>query len=109
MDDIIDCQTAKEIWSTLKDIHTKYDTWLDLLLVRNFVNLQKESSQSISDHLSKRNTLYNKVKNSGFEFNDNAIAGFASLGLPQEYEFVARNIRIGNDELQMIKIVKGRT
>lgn len=104
LDDIIDCKTAKEIWETLQQIHTQYDTWHGLLLVRDFVNMQKQSSQSIGDYLMQRNALYNKVKNAGFEFNEKAIAGFALLGLPSEYEYVTRNIRADNDDLQMTKI-----
>lgn len=101
LDDIADCTSGKEIWKTLADIHTKYDTWHGLLLIRDFVNLQKTPEDSIGDYLTKRSTLYHQVKNAGFEFDEKAVAGFALLGLPKEFEFVARNIRADKDELKM--------
>ncbi|KAG5899042.1 hypothetical protein JTB14_000066 [Gonioctena quinquepunctata] len=101
LDDIMDCKTAKEVWETLKQIHTKYDTWHGLLLLKDFVNRAKKEDESINEYLTRRNGLYHKVKNAGFEFSQKVQAGFAVLGLPNEYEYLARNLRADEDDLNM--------
>ncbi|KAG5898168.1 hypothetical protein JTB14_013212 [Gonioctena quinquepunctata] len=101
LDDIMDCKTAKEVWETLKQIHTKYDTWHGLLLLKDFVNRAKKEDETINEYLTRRNGLYHKVKNAGFEFSEKVQAGFAVLGLPNEYEYLARNLRADEDNLNM--------
>ncbi|KAG5887187.1 hypothetical protein JTB14_016673 [Gonioctena quinquepunctata] len=96
-----DCKTAKEVWETLKQIHTKYDTWHGLLLLEDFVNRAKKEDETINEYLTRRNGLYHKVKNAGFEFSETVQAGFAVLGLPNEYEYLARNLRADEDDLNM--------
>ncbi|KAG5894650.1 hypothetical protein JTB14_017363 [Gonioctena quinquepunctata] len=97
----MDCKTAKEVWETLKQIHTKYDTWHGLLLLKDFVNRAKKEDETINEYLTRRNGLYHKVKNAGFEFSEKVQAGFAVLGLPNEYEYLARNLRADEDHLNM--------
>ncbi|KAG5875682.1 hypothetical protein JTB14_019458 [Gonioctena quinquepunctata] len=97
----MDCKTAKEVWETLNQIHTKYDTWHGLLLLKDFVNRAKKEDETINEYLTRRNGLYHKVKNAGFEFSEKVQAGFAVLGLPNEYEYLARNLRADEDDLNM--------
>ncbi|KAK9692687.1 hypothetical protein QE152_g34990 [Popillia japonica] len=70
LDDIMECKTAKDIWKTLKEIHTKYDEWHGLLLLQDFVTTKKKNDESINEYLVRRNGLYHKVKNAGFDFSD---------------------------------------
>ncbi|KAG5900626.1 hypothetical protein JTB14_005904 [Gonioctena quinquepunctata] len=93
--------TVKEVWETLKQIHTKYDTWHGLLLLKDFVNTAKKETETINEYLTRRNGLYHKVKNAGFEFSEKAQAGFAVLRLLNEYEYLARNLRADEDDLNM--------
>lgn len=93
LDDLINCKTAKEIWDALKQIHTKYDKWHGLLLLKDFINTKKKNDESIDDYLARRNGLYHKVQNAGYKFEENVQTGFAVHGLPVEHEYLSRNLR----------------
>ncbi|KAK9694524.1 hypothetical protein QE152_g33485 [Popillia japonica] len=56
LDDIMECKTAKDIWKTLKEIHTKYDEWHGLLLLQDFVTTKKKNDESINEYLFIQNT-----------------------------------------------------
>ncbi|KAG5888790.1 hypothetical protein JTB14_007066 [Gonioctena quinquepunctata] len=101
LDDIMDCKAAKEIWETLKRIHTKFDTWHGLLLLKDYINTTKASDETINQYLNRRNGLYHKVKNAGFEFSEKMQGGFTVLGLPSQYEHLARNLRADENDLNM--------
>ncbi|KAG5868332.1 hypothetical protein JTB14_007396 [Gonioctena quinquepunctata] len=97
----MDFKTTKEVWKTLKQIHTKYDTWHGLLLPKDFVNTAKKEDETINEYITRRNGLYHKVKFASFEFSEKVQAGFAVLGLPNKYEYLARNLRADEDHLNM--------
>ncbi|KAK9753463.1 hypothetical protein QE152_g2043 [Popillia japonica] len=82
LDDIMECKTAKDIWKTLKEIYTKYDEWHGLLLLQDFVTTKKKNDESINEYLRKS-------------------SGFIVLGLPNEYKYLSRNLRVGNDDLTL--------
>jgi hypothetical protein len=105
LDDIAKLATAKEVWETLKRIHTEYGTYHGLLLLKDFVNAEKEESESITKYIAKRNNLYGKVSDSGFEMSEKNQCGFIVLGLPGEYEHVSRNLK---DEDLTFTIVKAK-
>ncbi|KAG5898451.1 hypothetical protein JTB14_036532 [Gonioctena quinquepunctata] len=60
--------------------------------------------ENINEFLTRRNGLYHMVKNAGFEFSDKVQAGFAVLGLPSQYVFLARNLRADEDDLNLSKL-----
>jgi hypothetical protein len=104
LDDIIDCERAKDIWDVLKQIHTKYDTWHGLLLLKDFVTTQMKPDEKIGEYLTRRNGLYHKVKHAGYTFDEKIQAGFAALGLPPGYEYLVRNLRADKDDLNMASL-----
>ncbi|KAG5884037.1 hypothetical protein JTB14_020448 [Gonioctena quinquepunctata] len=55
LDDIKDCKAEKDIWETLKRIHTKFDTWHGLLLLKDYINTTKASDETINQYLNRRN------------------------------------------------------
>ncbi|KAG5894361.1 hypothetical protein JTB14_031922 [Gonioctena quinquepunctata] len=101
LDDIMESKAAKDIWETLKRIHTKFNTWHVSLLLKDYINTTKASDETINQNLNRRNGLYHKVKNAGFEFSEKMQGGFTVLGLPSQYEHLARNLRADENDLNM--------
>lgn len=104
LDDISHCESAKDIWDTLKEIHTQYDTWHGLLLLKDFVTTGMKTTETIAQYMSRRNALYRKVCDAGFKLEEIAQAGFAILGLPKEYEYLSRSLRLDKNDLTLASI-----
>jgi hypothetical protein len=99
LDDIGTLPTAREAWLALQRIHTEYDTFHGLTMVKEFVNASKEESESISEYISRRAGLHRKSKDSGFTFSEKNQCGFILLGLPEKYEPVCRSFNAPADEI----------
>lgn len=93
LEDIGDCQTAKEAWDTLENMHTKFGLLHTVLLLREMVNITKTDAISMHDYLSKIQDINRKVAKAGIEFPDNLLACFYLMGLPlNKYEGLVRNL-----------------
>ena len=51
LDDIIDCQRAKETWVSLKDIHTKFGLLHTLQLLKEFFNDTMNLGENMNSYL----------------------------------------------------------
>jgi hypothetical protein len=95
--DIMECQTAKEVWDTLEKVHTKYDLWHGALIVKEYVLETKKENESMVNYLARRHLMYKKVKDAGFVLPEKVQCVFAILGLPEDYEFLCRTLKSGDD------------
>lgn len=107
LDDIADCTRAKDAWTTLKDIHTKFRLLHTLQLLREFFNVRMNSGESMSSYLRRIMELHRKVSSCGHGFTDREVALVMLMGLPKEYEGLILNLERDEDTLST-KIVKSR-
>jgi hypothetical protein len=96
--DVEDQTTAREIWATLKTIHTSYDVWHGTLILFEFINLKMTADESVSSYLARRNELYDQVKDAGHTIQEKTRMCFVLKGLSKDYEPFARTLRDGDDE-----------
>jgi hypothetical protein len=107
LDDIADCERAKEAWDILKDIHTKFGLLHSLQLLKEFFNVTLKPGESVSSYLSRLMDLHRKVSSCGHGLADREVALVMLMGLPKEYEGLILNLEREEDTLST-QTVKSR-
>jgi hypothetical protein len=98
LNDIKACTTAREIWITIQNIHTKFDPWHGFHLLDDYVSMRKLEDETITQFLSRKSALYDKVEAAGCRLDERCQVGFIVTRLPKEYDNVGRGLRGGEDQ-----------
>ncbi|KFM59138.1 Retrovirus-related Pol polyprotein from transposon TNT 1-94, partial [Stegodyphus mimosarum] len=84
--DIGDCIRARDAWTCLKEMHTKFGLLHVLQLMREFFNINMKPNESVQSYLARLMDLRGKLANGGYAFTDRKVALVMLLGLPRSYE-----------------------
>jgi hypothetical protein len=98
LNDIKGCTTAREMWLTIQNIHTKFDSWHGFHLLDDYVSMRKLEDETITQFLSRKSVLYDKVEAAGCHLDERCQVGFIVTRLPKEYDNVGRGLRGGEDQ-----------
>jgi 6-phosphogluconolactonase/glucosamine-6-phosphate isomerase/deaminase len=98
LNDIKLCTTAREIWLAIKNIHTKFDPWHGFHLLDDYVSMRKTDDETITQFLSRKSILYDKVEAAGCHLDERCQVGFIVTRLPKAYDNVGRGLRGGEDQ-----------
>ncbi|KAK9736912.1 hypothetical protein QE152_g11177 [Popillia japonica] len=93
LEDIGECEQAKNAWSILEDIHTKFGLLHTVMLIKDMVTITKTDDLPMQEYLGKIQDINLKINKVGIEFPDNLLACFFLMGLPMDkYESLVRNL-----------------
>jgi len=93
IEDIGECETAREAWTTLEDINSKFDTLHTLMHLKDLTTATKQPEESMTEYIARVTALIRKCAKADITFGDKANALFYLLGLPKEYEDFSRSLR----------------
>jgi hypothetical protein len=97
LNDIKACTTAREIWLAIQNIHTKFDPWHGFHLLDDYVSMRKTEEETITQFLSRKSILYDKVAAAGCHLDERCQVGFIVTRLPKAYDNVGRGLREGEE------------
>lgn len=98
VEDLGICTTAKEAWTTLEVMHTRFSLFHTTVLVLEYVNFHKDDDMTMHEYLSAKGELARKIQSGGIEFTDKQKAAFLLTGLPfPKYEGFVRSIEREGD------------
>lgn len=80
-----DCTTAKQVWENLQKAFDDNGLTRKVGLLKDLVNTSLESSNSVEDYISKIMTTAHKLRNIGFEVNEEWLGTLMLAGLPEVY------------------------
>lgn len=80
-----ECKTAREVWDNLHKAFDDNGLTRRVSLLRELINTSLESSDGIEDYVSKIINASHKLRNIGFEVNDEWLGTLMLAGLPDEY------------------------
>lgn len=80
-----DCLTAKEVWNNLQKAFDDKGLARKVGLLKDLVNTSLETCDSIEDYISKIMTTAHKLRNIGFDVNDEWLGTLMLAGLPEVY------------------------
>lgn len=92
LDDIGDCIRAKDAWTALKEMHTKFGLLHVLQLMKDFFNITMKPGESIQSYLARLVEIHRKLSNGGYAFTDREVALVMLIGLPKSYESLILNL-----------------
>lgn len=104
LDDIGMCNTAKDAWDTLEEMHSKFGLLHILQLMRDFFNIRKKDDEDMKSYLGRLMELNRKLKSSGYDFKDREVALVMLMGLPESYEALILNLEQDEDALSTKKV-----
>lgn len=107
LDDIGASRNAKEAWTTLEEMHSKFGLLHILQLMRDFFNVKMKIDESMRDYLGRLMGLHRKLSSAGYAFTDREVALVMLMGLPTTYEPLILNLEQDEDQLTT-KTVKTR-
>lgn len=81
-----ECKTAKEVWESLQRAFDDNGLTRRVGLLKDLINTTLESSNSVEDYVSKIMNTAHKLRNIGFEVNDEWLGTLMLAGLPEEYK-----------------------
>lgn len=98
IEDLGSCTLAKEAWTVLEIMHTKFSLYHTTTLVLEYVNFRKEDCMTMQEYLSAKGEMARKIQSGGIEFTDKQKAAFYLTGLPfPKYEGFVRSIEREGD------------
>ena len=93
LQDIGDCERAREAWKTLEEIHATFTLLHTVMLMKEMVNVEKTENISMQAYMSRIQDTYRKVSKGGITFTDKQIAMIFLMGLPlSKYEGLIRSM-----------------
>lgn len=107
LDDISECETAKEIWKLLEDLSTDYGLLDQSIFLTELCTMRKNDDISVHDYFSSIGECVKKLKKCGFALSDGQVAAFCIRGLPTErFEGLIRSLEreLDNGELTTVKV-----
>lgn len=81
-----ECKTAKEVWESLQRAFDDNGLTRRVGLLKDLINTTLESSNSVEDYVSKIMNTAHKLRNIGFDVNDEWLGTLMLAGLPEEYK-----------------------
>ncbi|GBP22475.1 Retrovirus-related Pol polyprotein from transposon TNT 1-94 [Eumeta japonica] len=81
-----ECKTAKQVWDSLQRAFDDNGLTRRVGLLKDLINTTLESSNSVEDYVSKIMNTAHKLRNIGFEVNDEWLGTLMLAGLPKEYK-----------------------
>lgn len=81
-----DCTTAKEVWTCLQKAFDDNGLTRRVGLLKDLINTTLESSSSVEEYVSKIMNTAHKLRNIGFDVNDEWLGTLMLAGLPEEYK-----------------------
>ncbi|GBP64177.1 Retrovirus-related Pol polyprotein from transposon TNT 1-94 [Eumeta japonica] len=81
-----ECKTAKQVWDSLQRAFDDNGLTRRVGLLKDLINTTLESSNSVEDYVSKIMNTAHKLRNIGFEVNDEWLGTLMLAGLPEEYK-----------------------
>lgn len=75
LDDISDCVTAKDAWTTLKEMHTKFRLLYALQLMKDFFNITMKLSETVQLYLARLMEIHRKLSNGEYAFTGREVSG----------------------------------
>ena len=86
MEDIGECERAKEAWDKLNGIHSSFALIQCLEKMKEMMNVEKTDELPMQKYMAKIQGLNRVVKsgNYGLEMNDSQLAGVFLTGLPKK-------------------------
>lgn len=95
LDDLDDCENAKDMWNTLKGLCTSYGLLQEIIFFRELFQGEKDENTTMQTYLSRIQDLVKKIGKCGLVLPDRVVASFFLIGLPMEkYEGVIRTIEV---------------
>ncbi|CAH2083649.1 unnamed protein product [Euphydryas editha] len=79
------CKTAKEVWDSLQRAFDDNGLTRRVGLLKDLVNTTLESSGNVESYVNKIMTTAHKLRNIGFEVNDEWLGTLMLAGLPDVY------------------------
>lgn len=107
LDDIGESKTAREAWTTLEEMHSKFGLLHILQLMRDFFNVRMKKEESMQSYLGRLMELHRKLSSAGHAFTDREVALVMLMGLPASYEPLILNLEQDEEQLST-KVVKTR-
>ncbi|KAG8235826.1 hypothetical protein J437_LFUL016087 [Ladona fulva] len=105
--DIDACESAREAWEILEEIHNSSTKFHALQALKEMVNVSKGSDVSMQEYTGKIQRLNKKVAKGGIQFTDELLANLFLAGLPaDEYEIFVQNVL--KEPVLTTRLVKGR-
>ncbi|GBN44510.1 hypothetical protein AVEN_156353-1 [Araneus ventricosus] len=92
LDVIGDCVRAKEAWTALKEMHTKFGLLQVLQPMKDFFNITIKPGETVQSYLSRLMEIHRKLSNGGYAFTDREVALVMLIGLPKSYESLILNL-----------------
>lgn len=81
-----ECKTAKQVWENLQKAFDDNGLTRRVGLLKDLINTTLESSNSVEDYVSKIMNTAHKLRNIGFDVNDEWLGTLMLAGLPDEYK-----------------------
>lgn len=81
-----DCKTAKQVWENLQKAFDDNGLTRRVGLLKDLINTTLDSSNSVEDYVSKIMNTAHKLRNIGFDVNDEWLGTLMLAGLPEEYK-----------------------
>jgi hypothetical protein len=53
LDHVSGCSTAREVWEKLEQVHTHYNTWHGLLVVKEFTQIKMKDGETVGEYLTR--------------------------------------------------------
>lgn len=81
-----ECTTAKQVWENLQRAFDDNGLTRRVGLLKDLINTTLEASNSVEDYVSKIMNTAHKLRNIGFEVNDEWLGTLMLAGLPEDYK-----------------------
>lgn len=81
-----ECTTAKQVWECLQKAFDDNGLTRRVGLLKDLINTTLETSNSIEDYVSRIMNTAHKLRNIGFDVNDEWLGTLMLAGLPDEYK-----------------------
>ncbi|KAH9379334.1 hypothetical protein HPB48_015137 [Haemaphysalis longicornis] len=107
LDDIGESKTAREAWTTLEEMHSKFGLLHILQVMRDFFNVRMKKEESMQSYLGRLMELHRKLSSAGHAFTDREVTLVMLMGLPAAYEPLILNLEQDEEQL-CTKVVKTR-
>lgn len=83
---IEDAESAKGAWDALKNVYEDKGTSRKVSMLKQWITLKLVDCDSMQDYVNKSITLRGRVKNAGFEINEDIAGSILLCGLSEDYK-----------------------